>query len=122
MTNGGDIALEKISGSIEARTSGGEIRADLTPSGKGRSRLVSAGGEILLVLPGDTKATIEARIRIQGRWRDTRESYDIRSDFPSQRSDRNNTEKEITSTFVINGGGETIVLETVNADIIIRKR
>ncbi len=121
-TSGGDVLLERISGSVEARTAGGEIRAELTPSGNGRSRLSSAAGEITLILPENAKATIEARIRIQGRWRDHDETYEIRSDFPSQTKSGNREEKEIRSTYVINGGGETIVLETVNSDINIRKR
>lgn len=120
-TNGGNINLANLSGSVEAKTFGGDIRAELTPSGKGKSRLVSSNGTIWLYLPPTAKATIDARIRIQGWWRTERDEYKIRSDFKEESSLRNEAERTIESRYVINGGGENITLETVNSDIEVRK-
>ncbi len=120
-TAGGDIRLEDISGSIEASTAGGDVRAELNPKGSGRSQLSSAGGEITLYVPENAKATIEAIIRIQGRWRSGKEDYNVRSDFASQTYIRNSDTSEIRARYVLNGGGEDIVLRTVNSNITIRK-
>ncbi|HAL57575.1 MAG TPA: hypothetical protein DCP63_14180 [Bacteroidetes bacterium] len=120
-TSGGDIRLEDISGSIEAKTSGGDVNAELKPTGKGRSRLVSSGGEITLSIPESAKATIEATIRIQGRWKSRRDEYTVRSDFKAESYQHDDDDREIRARYVLNGGGEEISLETVNSDIIIRK-
>ena len=120
-TSGGNIMLANLSGSVDAKTSGGDIHAELNPSGKGKSRLSSSIGTIRLYLPATARATITARIRIQGWWRTERDEYEIRSDFKEESSQRNEDEREIESKYILNGGGEIITLETVNSDIEIRK-
>jgi DUF4097 and DUF4098 domain-containing protein YvlB len=119
-TGGGDIGLNSITGTVDAKTGGGSIEASLIPSGTGTSRLLSAGGDLLLSLPENAKATIQARIRIRGRW-DLNEDYDIESDFRAQNYTKDQDEKEIRAIYQLNGGGETISLETVNGSIEIRK-
>jgi DUF4097 and DUF4098 domain-containing protein YvlB len=120
-TSGGNIALMNIAGSVDAQTSGGDIHAELTPAGKGSTRLSSSGGIIVLAIPENAHATIAARIRVQGGWRSRKEDYSIRSDFKPESSSRDDGEREIRSRFVLNGGGETITLETSNSDIEIKK-
>jgi DUF4097 and DUF4098 domain-containing protein YvlB len=120
-TSGGNIRLAYISGSVRASTSGGDIHAELTPSGKGESQLTSSNGKIALYVPETAKATITARIRIHGRWRSQKDEYNIRSDFKEDSSLRDEDEREIRSEYILNGGGESIKLETVNSDIEIRK-
>ncbi|MBI4419117.1 MAG: DUF4097 family beta strand repeat protein [Ignavibacteriales bacterium] len=120
-TAGGDIELESISGSIEAKTAGGDIRAELIPTGRGSSELKTAGGNIRLAVPENAKATIEAIIRIEGRWGSRKERYEIRSDFTATTYRKDDEYEEIRATYVLNGGGEKILLETVNSNIEIRK-
>lgn len=120
-TSGGNIMLTNIAGSVDAKTSGGDVHAELVPSGKGRSRLVSAAGKILLFVPENARATITARIRIRGWWRSEKDSYAVYSDFKEESSLRSEDDHEIESRYVLNGGGEVITLETVNSDIEIRK-
>ncbi|MBM2840173.1 MAG: hypothetical protein HW412_701, partial [Bacteroidetes bacterium] len=120
-TSGGNILLANLSGSVDAKTSGGDIHAELTPTGKGKSRLSSSNGIIKLYIPETAKATITARIRIQGWWRSQKDEYLIRSDFKEESSLRDEDEREIEAKYVLNGGGESITLETVNSDIEIRK-
>ncbi len=120
-TAGGDISLQNITGSIEAGTAGGNVEAELRPSGKGRSKLSSAGGDIVLSIPEDAKATIEATIRIQGRWSSRRSDYRVRSDFKADSYEESDDDREIRATYKLNGGGELIELRTVNSDIILKK-
>lgn len=120
-TAGGDVSLRNVTGSVEASTAGGNVDAKINPTGKGRSKLTSAGGEIVLAIPEDAKATIEATIRIQGRWSSKKSDYKVRSDFKSDSYDQDNDEREIRATYKLNGGGELIELKTVNSDITIKK-
>lgn len=120
-TAGGDVSLRNITGSVDASTAGGNVDAEINPAGKGRSKLTSAGGEIVLAIPEDAKATIEATIRIQGRWSSRKNDYKVRSDFKSDSYEQDDGEREIRATYKLNGGGELIELKTVNSDITIRK-
>ncbi len=120
-TAGGNLHLFNITGSVEARTAGGDITAELTPGGKGRSKLSTASGEIRLYVAPNAKATIQARIRVQGSWKYQQDDYRIRSDFKGEGNTADDDDRSITGTYLLNGGGETITLETVNADIQIRK-
>jgi DUF4097 and DUF4098 domain-containing protein YvlB len=121
-TAGGDIRIENVTGTIDARTSGGEVEAELIPSGKGVSKLASSGGNIKLSVAENAKVTIEAVIRIHDRWRRSKEKYKIRSaDFKADSYEMDEDAEEIRATYKLNGGGETIFLETVNADIDIKK-
>jgi len=118
-TSGGDLDLQAVSGSIRGRTSGGDIKAELMPSGKGGSELKTAGGNIRLYIPENSKATIEADIRIEGRWGSRRSKYAVKSDFKATTYDDH--EDEIHAVYKLNGGGESIYLETTNSNIEIRK-
>ncbi|MBI3111718.1 MAG: DUF4097 family beta strand repeat protein [Ignavibacteriales bacterium] len=123
-TSGGDIRLEDITGSIEAATAGGDVSAELKPTGTGRSRLSSAGGEITLYVPENAKATIEAIIEIEGRWGRRNKEYEIKSDFKEDQYDksgRDDDDREIRAVYKLNGGGEDIMLKTVNSNIYIKK-
>jgi hypothetical protein len=117
-TAGGDINMTDLTGSVEAGTAGGDVRAELRPSGNGRSRLSSSGGDIILFLPANAKANIDALIDVRGRWED--EEYEVVSDFKAQSYDKDQNTKEIHAIYVLNGGGENILLETVNGNIEIR--
>ena len=117
-TAGGDINMQDLTGSVEASTAGGDVTAQLRPSGKGRSRLSSSGGDVVLYVPANAKANIDALIDIHGRWEEG--EYQIVSDFKSQTYDADASVKEIHGTYVLNGGGEQIFLETTNGNIYIR--
>ncbi|MEK6649742.1 MAG: DUF4097 family beta strand repeat-containing protein [Bacteroidota bacterium] len=120
-TSGGDIKLMAVTGSVDAKTAGGKVEAEVNPSGKGSSRLVSSGGRIVLYLPENAKANVEAVIRVHGSWGRRGDRYQVRSDFTSDKYDKDEDNEEIRAYYTINGGGERIELETVNADIEIRK-
>lgn len=120
-TAGGDVILNNISGSIDAMTAGGDVRAELRPAANTRSRLQSSGGDLYLSLPENARTRIEAIIDVRGRWRDNQDSYEIASDFKSQSYVKDPDTKEIRGTYILNGGGSEISLETVNGMIEIRR-
>jgi DUF4097 and DUF4098 domain-containing protein YvlB len=120
-TSGGNVNVRDVSGSINASSSGGDIYAELKPSGNGRSKLITAAGNITLLLPEYAKASIDARIQIQGYSHGPHQDYTITSDFAADKSTQNKEDQEIYAHYTLNGGGEQISLETVNSDIQIRK-
>ncbi len=120
-TSGGDIRLQGVTGSVEARTAGGEVSAEISPAGKGSSRLVSSGGRIVLYLPENAKASVEATIRVHGSWGRRGDRYVVRSEFKEDTYVKDEDDEEIRASYTINGGGDRIDLETVNADIEIKK-
>jgi DUF4097 and DUF4098 domain-containing protein YvlB len=120
-TAGGDIQLESIAGPVDAKTAAGNIDAELIPTGKGRSRLSTAAGDVVLYLPENAKATINARVRVHGWWSDEDEESNIYSDFKADTFEKDEREREIRATYILNGGGESITLDTSLGNIEIRK-
>lgn len=120
-TAGGDLQLKNVTGSVQGETAGGDVHAEIRPSGKGSSRLSTAGGDVTLLIPEDAKTTIDARIRVRGNWKSSKEDYSIMSDFKSSKYETDEDAHEIRGSYVLNGGGEVINLDTVNGDIYIRK-
>jgi DUF4097 and DUF4098 domain-containing protein YvlB len=118
---GGDLQLENITGTLEGATAGGNIVAVLTPAKNGRSRLTTAGGDIRLVVPEGAKATINARIHVEGWWRSQKDSYEIRSDFKMEKYEKDEQGHEIRATILLNGGGEQVTLNAASGSIEIRK-
>ena len=120
-TSGGDLLLENITGSVDGNTAGGNITATLAPGNSGKSRLTTAAGDIHLFVPDKTRATINAQIQIHRWHRDREKKYDIQSDFPSSTFTKENSGDEIRATYLLNGGGQEIILRTTNGNITIRK-
>ena len=132
-TAGGDLELYNITGSVDARTAGGDIVAEVNPKGTGKSSLVTAGGDIRLSIDPRAKATIEARIRIEStsvKWRSgnnkskyksTVREFDIQSTFKADQYEADEGRGEIRATYLINGGGDRIWLETSYGSIEVRE-
>jgi DUF4097 and DUF4098 domain-containing protein YvlB len=119
-TSGGDLKLQNITGSIEAKTSGGEVEAELIPSGKGGSRLSSSGGDVRLYIAENSKATIEATIRLDS-WGWKKNRYVVKSEFPKESYETDEEAGEIRAVYKLNGGGELVELSTSNSNIEIHK-
>ena len=133
-TSGGDIEIRGAEGYIDASTSGGDVEAEIAKFFKKRDQhviLKSSGGDLELTLPADFEGYIEAVIKV---YRADWEDYDIISDFPlSITRDMDDESKgksarkwsksgEIIGKGELNGGGDPIILETTNGNIIIRKK
>ena len=116
-TAGGDIRLESVTGSVRAETAGGNVVARLTP--RGASTLTSYGGEIRLFLPADAKVTVKASVDLSDN--DDDSDVGIVADFPIENPVRSDGGAVLQGTIVVNGGGETIRLETRDGRIEVRK-
>jgi len=119
-TSGGDVKLQNITGSIDAKTAGGEVEAELIPSGKGGSKLTSSGGDVRLYIDENSKATIEATIRLDG-WGWKKNRYVVKSEFQKESYETDEDAGEIRAVYKLNGGGEVVELSTSNSNIEIHK-
>ena len=119
-TGGGNVTMKEIKGTLELTTGGGDVSVELTPTGKGESTVHSGGGDITLFVPENAKANIEARVTERyGRGWGRRKKIDVRSDYKADKFEKE--EDEINATYVLNGGGDLIAVETSNGVIEIRK-
>jgi DUF4097 and DUF4098 domain-containing protein YvlB len=109
-----------VSGSVTARSSGGDLTAYLVP-GSGKSTLYSAGGHISLYLPETARTAIDARIKIKGDWDKLKKSIGVRADFRHESYEEDKAQQEIRATYVLNGGGGSISVETLTSGVEIRK-
>jgi DUF4097 and DUF4098 domain-containing protein YvlB len=119
-SSGGSITVDDMVGTLDASTSGGDVMAKLRPTGIGPNSIASAGGDITLYIPETAKVTIDAVIRIRGRWTTRSEESEIQSDFKATSYVKDEDQSEVRGKYAINGGGEQIILETVNSNITIR--
>jgi DUF4097 and DUF4098 domain-containing protein YvlB len=120
-TKGGDIKLYQVKGNLSAKTSGGEIYAELYPLDEGETYLKSSGGDIELRLPESSKVSIDAEIRLRGSRKRQSKNYSIASDFLTKPVNSSKGDKEITAEYSLNGGGQKIIIETINSNIRINK-
>lgn len=106
-TSGGSIDIRNDDGKVKAHTSGGGIRAQLLAN-RGIS-LSTSGGTIIVLLPQDTRASVDAETTA-GR---------VTSDFPlttTETEDRNHVRG------TIGGGGAPISLHTSAGNIWLERR
>ncbi|MGE5350521.1 MAG: DUF4097 family beta strand repeat-containing protein [Acidobacteriota bacterium] len=121
-TQGGDITLSKISGPVDAQTRSGSVTLEMLSPGNDKSRVVASNGDITLYLKDDIKATVDAHMRMRGWNKNSHQPFSIHSDFDTtQKPDYDDNNGEVRINLPVNGGGQSIYLETVNADINIKK-
>jgi DUF4097 and DUF4098 domain-containing protein YvlB len=107
-TNGG-IVGKGISGGVEASVVNGGIRIQMATLGKDDVVMRTVNGGVRLVLPEKARATISASW-VNGGMRRSGLNFDVRDDS------RRHFEG------VLNGGGTSVTLNTVNGGIAIAAR
>jgi hypothetical protein len=121
-TNGGNIYFHDINGSVDVKTLAGEISVELNPAANSDSKIVTNAGSIELKIPSSAKTTIEARVHVQGWWKNAKDSFKIKSDFDERSYTTDESKHDIVGTYVLNGGGSKILLKSVNDIIEIKKK
>ena len=101
-TSGGSIKLTKADGALHASTSGGDIHVELADN-KGID-LSTSGGNIVVKLPKSITANVNAETT----------GGEVSCDFPFS-----GKLQEGSLHGKINGGGESLKLETSGGDIVI---
>jgi hypothetical protein len=112
-SNSGDITLRKVTGAVDARTEDGDISAEMYSGAGGASKFYTRDGELEILFAENAKATVNAKVTGQEIDED---DEPLTSDFPPV-DDKN----KLAAKYEINGGGDSVLLEAVNGEIIIKK-
>ena len=121
-TGAGNISLKNITGYVDATTGAGDIYAELIPDGKTHSELTTGMGDIELRIPGSANTTIIASTSVITWNGDESDLNNIKSDFEPSNVKRNRENKSIEVTYVLNGGGSKIEINTGIGEIDIKKK
>ena len=111
--------MKEIDGAVECFTGSGDVYVELNPDPQMNSEIKSGSGNVILYLPGSAKATVVARVRGWDSWGEDK-SNPITSDFKITTEDMSS--HSVKNTYVINGGGSTIKVETTSGEIHIKKQ
>ncbi|HYL64337.1 MAG TPA: energy transducer TonB [Candidatus Methylomirabilis sp.] len=115
-SNGGSICLTRVAGAVRAATAGGNIQAWINPemnsngtvSLAGASQLSSGAGDIVVFLPRNLAATIDAQVESGGTGRiDADPALPLIVQLPGNR-----LAGPVHATAALNGGGELLKLRT----------
>ena len=118
-TGGGNVSLKNMSGGVECYTGSGDVYVELNPDPGLDTKIKAGTGNITLYLPATAKATIVAKVRGWDSWEENK-TDPITSDFANTTEDKG--EHRMKSTYVLNGGGSKIELETTSGEIHIKKQ
>jgi len=109
-TTNGSIRVLGVDGSAKAVTTNGTVTAELrSVTGGGPVELSTTNGDVMLMLPSDIKATLDASTT-NGR---------VSVGYPVERGEGSRGYRSVQGT--IAGGGTPLVLRTTNGNIVIRK-
>ena len=115
-TAGGSIYLTQVDGAVKASASAGGITAWFVshPKGRGSCELESNDGDIVVYLPRQLPATIDAKIQMGD---DHRVFVDPAFPLKVSYDDSSNGVRMVRAEGALNGGGEVIRLRTVAGNI-----
>jgi len=123
-SSGGSICLTRVAGTVQAATSGGTITAWINPDAPsgggpvrlgGASQLASGNGDIVVFLPRNLAANIEAVVATGG---DQHIEADPALNLSIQPSAKGRG--QLHATAVLNGGGAPLKLRTTSGKIRLR--
>jgi hypothetical protein len=118
-TGDGDITIDKVAGPFEVKTNSGEVSAKIIPGRTGKGKITSRSGDIEVYVPETAAVTIFANVRDSSESDSEGESDAIESDFTPSRNDHSG--REVRNEYRLNGGGDTILIETTTGTISINK-
>jgi TonB family protein len=116
-SNGGSICLTRVAGAVQAATAGGTIQAWINPEGNssggkvslpGASQLSSGAGDIIVFLPRNLAANIDAMVENGGLSRIEADPALLLNIQPLG----NRSAGPVRATGALNGGGEVLKLRT----------
>ncbi len=123
-TGGGDINVGAADGAVEVVTGAGDIEINVTSTGH-PIKINSGNGKVTLYLPRGTGANLDLETAYTRSNRRTtiRSDWDITSTETEDWDNRAGTPRRYVRTQqAIGGGGPRIRVQTVNGDIVIKRR
>jgi hypothetical protein len=119
-SGGGNLTLKDVTGGVKCYTGSGNVYVELKPDPKISSKIKSGSGNATLYIPATAKATITAKVRDWDWWGE-KDKKPITSDFPVSSENKSDDPHFLKTTYVINGGGSEIEIETTSGEIHIKR-
>lgn len=120
----GEITLRKVTGAADAKTQDGDISAEMYAGSGGSSKFYTHDGDISMYFPPTAKATLSAKFHAEAPAGNTADAADEASDVITSDWPVVNTQKQagdIINKYEINGGGDSVLVETVGGEIVVKK-
>lgn len=125
-SNSGEITLRKVTGAVDAKTEDGDITAEMYSGAGGSSKFYTRDGDISVYFPATAKATVGAKFHAEAAAAgttpaDAKEAAEdvITSDWPVANAQKQGG--DVVNKYEINGGGDSVMLESVNGELLIKK-
>ncbi len=122
-TMGGDIRIDEVDGWVKATTMAGDV--EVTLEGGHDVEITSMQGEVTLIVPAGEGFDFDIELDYT---KNSRRSYKIDCDFQLSQDesqdwdyDHGSPRKTISGTGSVNGGGNKIVIRTINGDVHVKK-
>lgn len=125
-TMGGKIRILDVDGSVKAHTMGGDVEVNMTGAGDDHDvKLTSMSGDITLEVPSDLSMNVSVKLAYT---EGNEGKYKVISDFGLSQDESKDWDEEngtprkyITGTGSFNGGKNSVVIETINGNIYLKK-
>jgi hypothetical protein len=123
-TGGGNVRIMNASGDLSVATGVGSVEIGVIGAGARNISVATSSGRAVIELP----ANIDARLDIESGYTGPHAKTEIESDFPvnrSEREDRNGNGTPrwyVTASGNIGSGRGLIKIRTMNGDVVIRRR
>jgi DUF4097 and DUF4098 domain-containing protein YvlB len=120
-TMGGDIRIQEADGWVKATTMAGDIQVMVI--GGHDVELTSMSGEVTLVMPEGADLDIDIELSYT---KNSSRKYKIYSDFPidqseSEKWDYDHGSPRKTISGVASGGGNRVVIRTINGNVYLKR-
>jgi hypothetical protein len=120
-TNAGEIRIREAKGSLNAFTESGDILINLTRETK-TTELFSRNGDIRVNVPADLNATITAKSKDPGWWRDDNDFQEtFKSDFKAATVSKNKKNQEVEVIYKLNSGAAEVKIRNEHGEIILKR-
>ncbi|MGE5350520.1 MAG: DUF4097 family beta strand repeat-containing protein [Acidobacteriota bacterium] len=125
-TMGGNISILDVDGSVKAHTMSGDVEVNMTGSGDDRDvKLTSMSGDITLEVPADFSMNVSVKLAYtegrEGKYKFTND-FGLNQEVSDEWDESQGTpRKYITATGSVNGGKNSVVIETINGNVHIKK-
>jgi len=122
-TMGGDIRIDEVDGWVKATTMAGDV--DVTLLGNHDVEITSMQGEVTLIVPAGAGFDIDIELDYT---KNSGRDYRIDSDFQISQHESSDWDyehgsprKTIKGTGAVNGGGNRIVIRTINGNVYLKQ-
>lgn len=121
-TGSGNVKLFDVTGNVNVNTASGQVEVHLNPESNSNSQISTTMGDLVLYIPSNARAKINASITYKGWRKDAdKENPQLISDYPQSSYTVDKDSRQVYAEYILNGGGNNIRLNAIMGKIKIKK-